>query len=143
MRKLLSDRIELYYITAICSLLIAVIGFTYNTWRLEVTEDNNNIRTASFEVLSLLSELEQNIYALHYDDNHEEGSPRIGWVKVGLIVDLSSLVAPEVEHESKALKVLWSEKWQSIEQDNEAVEKIVLQIDEVRADIKTALAKLQ
>lgn len=32
-----------------------------------------------------LSEFEQVIYANHYDLNDVEGSPRLGWVKIGLV----------------------------------------------------------
>jgi len=62
-----------------------------------VSEDNNNIRIASFEVLKNLSEFGQVIFSAHYDQDESTGNPRLGWIKIGLIVDLSSLISPEVE----------------------------------------------
>ena len=100
----LDRKLKVYYMTAIISMIFAVVGFSYNAWRLEVSEDNSNIRTASFEVLQELAELEQTIYALHYDNYVTEGSPRKAWVSVGLIVDMSMLISPEVIKEAENLK---------------------------------------
>jgi len=139
----LKHKLKLFYITSILSMVVAVIGFSYNAWRMELTEDNNNIRTASFEVLTQLSEMEQVIYAAHYDKNMQDGSPRKAWVKVGLIVDLSGLISQQVEMDANELKVLWSENWQLI-RDNEATsQKLVAQIDKVRNSIKRDLKNLQ
>lgn len=138
-----NQKLTSYYLTAIFSLVFAVAGFTYNTWRLEVTEDNNNIRTASFAVLTLLSEFEQNIFAAYYDSNPVEGSPRIGWVKVGLIVDMSTLISEDVEIESTKLKQLWSNEWENVFDERDSVDQLTAQIDVIRADIKTELKALQ
>lgn len=108
-----------------------------------MTEDNNNIRTASFAVLTLLSEFEQNIFAAYYDSNPVEGSPRIGWVKVGLIVDMSTLISEDVEIESTKLKQLWSNEWENVFDERESVDQLTAQIDVIRADIKTELKALQ
>lgn len=132
-----------YSIVAIFTLIFAVVGLSYNAWRMEVTEDNSNIRTASFEVLSLLSEFEQNIYSLHYDQDQTKGSPRIGWVKVGLIVDLSTLISPNVESSAINLKSYWSENWQQIETNRDTVNQVVERIELVRVDIKKQLIQLK
>lgn len=108
-----------------------------------MTEDNNNIRTASFAVLTLLSEFEQNIFAAYYDSNPVEGSPRTGWVKVGLIVDMSTLISEDVEIESTKLKQLWSNEWENVFDERESVDQLTAQIDVIRADIKTELKALQ
>ena len=139
---LLKKKLQLFYFTSIFGVLFAVIGFSYNAWRLELTEDNNNIRTAAFEVLLQLSELEQVIYAAHYDQNTEEGSPRRGWVKVGLVTDLSTLISSDVEQESARLKSLWSAHWQQVASDEEVVGQLIQQIDQLRISIKTALTNL-
>ncbi|RDH85679.1 MAG: hypothetical protein DIZ80_01765 [endosymbiont of Galathealinum brachiosum] len=139
----LEHKLKLFYITSIFSMLFAVLGFSYNAWRMELTEDNNNIRTASFEVLTQLSEMEQVIYAAHYDKNMVDGSPRKAWVKVGLIVDLSSLISPHVERDSNDLKTLWSESWQMVKDDETATQNLVMQIDKIRDSIKLALGDLQ
>jgi len=139
----LKHKLKLFYITSIFSMVVAVIGFSYNAWRMELTEDNNNIRTASFEVLTELSELEQIIYAAHYDKDMQEGNPRKAWVKVGLIVDLSGLISQQVENEADHLKTLWTNSWQLVKDDEVATQKLVVQIDKVRISIKMDLKNLQ
>ena len=135
-------KVRLYYIVSIISLFVAVVGFSYNTWRLEVSEENNTVRTAAFEVFNHLAELEQVIYAAHYDQNLTLGSPRKGWVKVGVIVDLSSLMPIQISEQANQLKVLWQEQWPYINDDEQAVNSIIEQIDRLRAEIKTMLANL-
>ena len=124
-------------------MVVAVVGFSYNAWRMELTEDNNNIRTASFEVLTELSELEQVIYAAHYDKNLQDGNPRKAWVKVGLIVDLSSLISAQVEKDASDLKNLWSKNWHLVKDDESVTKKLVVQMDKVRISIKNDLKNLQ
>ena len=123
-------------------MVFAVLGFSYNTWRMELSESNNNIRTASFEVLLQLSEFEQILYATHYDQDEKEGSPRKAWVKVGLIVDLSGLIDEQVKNESVILKDLWASHWQEVSSEEKSVKLIVMQIDQVRLKIKHVLNNL-
>jgi hypothetical protein len=49
------------------SIVLAVVGISYSAWRLELSEDDINIRTALFTMLPKLAQLEQLIYASHYD----------------------------------------------------------------------------
>ncbi len=139
----LQQKLRLFYITSIFGVVFAVLGFSYNAWRLELTEDNSNVRTAAFEVLLQLSELEQIIYAAHYDQNRVEGSPRKGWVKIGLVTDLSTLISPQVERQSMELKSLWSSGWSQLSDDEETVRQLVDKIDGVRSRIKVELVNLE
>lgn len=138
----LEERIKTYYITAIFSVIFAIVGFSYNAWRLEVSETNSNIRTASFVVLTELSQLEQIIYASHYDKNQVEGSPRKGWVTVGLIEDLGVLISEPVAIEAKVLKKKWSKNWQDVTNSRLVVDSLVMQLSKVRTKVKEALSKL-
>ena len=138
----LENKLKVYYVTAILSLVFAVIGFSYNAWRLEITEDNSNIRTASFEVLGQLAELEQIIFAAHYDKDRDAGNPRKGWVKVGLIVDLSVLISKPVEKKSLDLKETWSNNWQKAANEQAATIELTEAIDQVRKEIKQVLSGL-
>ena len=101
------NKLQAYYLTALFSVIIAVVGFSYNAWRLENTENNNNIRTAAFETFKALAELEQIIYTLHYDRNPVDGSPRKAWVQVGLIYDLSGIVGTDVQDAAGTLQQRW------------------------------------
>ncbi len=131
-----------YYYTAIFSMLFAVVGFSYNAWRLENSEDNNNIRKAAFEVLTELAVLEQVVYAAHYDHDTVTGSPRKGWVKVGLIVDLSSLIDKSVTIKSLRLKNTWGWEWEKIKNSKESTDNVINSIDNVRFEIKRTLNNL-
>lgn len=138
----LEDKLKIYYITAILGVVFAVIGFSYNAWRLEATEANNNIRTAAFEVLTNLAELEQIIYAAHYDKDPDKGNPRTGWVKIGLIVDLGSLISIPVEDKARQLKTVWGDNWEAMVDDVGATDRLVTAIESVRTEIKSALISL-
>lgn len=139
----IEEKLKIYYITAVLGVVFAVVGFTYNAWRLEVSEDNNNIRTASFEVLKELAELEQIVYAAHYDKDQIGGNPRKGWVKIGLILDLSALISPPVETQSEQLKQVWQDHWQNLPTDRQSAELIISHIGQIRDALKTDLQRLQ
>ncbi len=136
-------KIKLMYITSLFSIFFALLGFSYNTWRLELSEENNNIRTASFSVLVELAEFEQIIYANHYDQDQILGSPRKAWVKIALICDLSFLISPIVNQKSEQLREQWQERWQHVSTNREAVDELVHQIDELKKEIKKTLKQLQ
>ncbi|GHD32672.1 hypothetical protein [Parahalioglobus pacificus] len=135
-------RMKWYQATAIFSVLFALLGFTYNVWRLEVTERNSSRREASFESLLQLAELEQLVFAAHYDQDAVAGNPRVGWVKVGLLVDLSESIDEPVERAALDLKETWSRRWSSMASERESTEAIVRSIDDMRASVKGALATL-
>jgi len=110
---------------------------------MEVSEQNNNIRTACFEILKELSSLEQLVYTAHYDGDLKEGSPRKGWVKVGIISDLSVLTADTVEARAVTLKNVWTAQWKTMINDKNSVSQIVSAIDSVRSEIKLILSSLE
>lgn len=136
-------KLKFYYLMAVFSLVFSLLGFSYNAWRMEVSEDNSNIREAAFEVLKELGELEQVVYALHYDHDQANGSPRKGWVKVGLVQDLSVLISPAAHASASELKQTWSNQWANIEQNQTANDLVVAQIEATRNQIKQALLALQ
>ncbi len=136
-------RFRNYYATAIVSLLFALIGFSYNAWRMEVSEDNNNIRTAAFEVLTEIAELEQLIFAAHYDQDPVAGNPRVGWVKVELISDLSALISDQVHQDAVYLMQTWRDNWAAMADDKVAKDKLINAADRVRDAVKDAIAGLK
>ena len=136
------NKLRLYQLMVIFSVLFALIGFSYNVWRMEVSEQNNNNRTACFEMLLELSSLEQLVYIAHYDGDVKEGSPRKGWVKVGLIADLSVLTTESVEEQAAILKKVWADHWSTMHNDKKSIDQIVNAIDSVRAEIKRVLSSL-
>ncbi len=141
MRMAKIHQYQFYFV--IFSILLSLVGFSYNVWRLEVTENNNTIRTASFEILLELSALEQLVYYSHYDQNTVEGSPRKGWVKVGLIHDLSPLAGEKVMVKSKKLMEVWSGNWSIINESQSATDQVVSAIEATRDEINITLTTLE
>lgn len=135
-------QLKTYFIVAIFSMLFALVGFGYNAWRLESTEDNSNIRAASFQVLIELAELEQIVFLAHYDQDLQTGNPRIGWVKVGIINDLSTFISEQVGNEAVSLRNVWSVNWQQMTNSEPAAMAITQSIDVVRAAVKVELNQL-
>ena len=131
---------QFYFV--IFSVILSLSGFSYNVWRLESTETNNTIRTASFEMLKELSSLEQLIYSLHYDKDKLEGSPRKGWVRVGLINDLSPLVGENVMLKSSQLRSVWANNWNNVENSMNSTDNVINAIEATRKEIKTKLTTL-
>ncbi|MGB2740887.1 MAG: hypothetical protein WBC60_10090 [Cognaticolwellia sp.] len=138
----LKDKLKVYYIMSVFSVLFALLGFSYNAWRMEVSEENNNVRTAAFEVLSHLGELEHIILSAHYDNDIIEGNPRKGWVKVGLVVDLSALIAPNVEAKAVMMKTTWADSWHLMRTEEAVVTELVNEIDDTRMAIKLVLKEM-
>jgi len=138
----LPKRFRSYQITAIASLLFAVIGFSFNAWRMAESEQNNTIRTASFEILIQLSALEQVVFAAYYDKDLKTGSPRLGWIAVGLIDDLSQLTDKQVQASATELKQQWQQQWPKIHEDQSAVEAVQKSTDAVRKQIHMTLRAL-
>lgn len=133
---------QIYQITVLFSVVFALLGFSYNVWRMEATEQNSNIRTASFEMLLVLASLEQLVYSAHYDGDVIEASPRKGWVKVGLVDDLSVLTSPAIQNQAAALKSVWSAHWMKMAQSRQSTDQIISAIDATRLEIKTVLSAL-
>jgi hypothetical protein len=104
---------------ALISLVVALGSLGYNTWRNEHTEYNRNIRTATFELLGKLSELERVVFLAQYDDAGG-GNPRTGWTYVLVIRDLSSVVPPPVPAKAAQLQQVWGENWEGLGRDDEA-----------------------
>ena len=104
---------------ALISLVVALGSLGYNTWRNERTEYNRNIRTATFELLGKLSELERVVYLAQYDRDATGGNPRTGWTYVLVIRDLSSLVPAPVPAKAAQLQQVWGENWDGLGRDDE------------------------
>ena len=124
-------------IVALISLAIAISGFSYATWRDEVSEKNRNIRTASFEVLMEVEQLRLIVDYAHYDKDKQRGNPITGWPHVLLIRDLSHLVDADTAGAGDKLFAVWSDNWDSIDTSQASVDKITSAIEEVRGqDLK-------
>ena len=141
-KKKAKRRISIFQTTAIFSMLFALVGFSYNVWRMEITEYNSNMRSASFELLLQLSELEAIVYSAHYDQNTIDGNPRKGWIKVGLIADLSMITEPNVHNSAQELHSSWQKNWQTMTDSEASAQNIISHIDEMRLEVRKLITNL-
>jgi hypothetical protein len=66
-------------IVAIVSVVVALGGLTYTTWRNEKTEANRSTRIAAFEVLKTLGELQLVVDYTYYRKDPARGDSTMGW----------------------------------------------------------------
>jgi hypothetical protein len=110
---------------ALISLVVALSSLGYNTWRNERTEGNRNVRTATFELLTRLAELERLVFLAQYDRDAAAGNPRSGWTYVLSIRDLATLTPAPVPARANELQQAWSANWEGLGKDDEiAVNRI-------------------
>src|SRR5260370_36806909 len=93
---------------ALISLVVALSSLAYNTWRNERTEHNRNVRTAAFEALTKLAELERVVFLAQYDRDVAGGRPRTGWTYALGIRDLSAVGPPPVPAQAPEPQTGWS-----------------------------------
>jgi len=105
---------------ALISLVVALTSLSYNTWRNERTEHNRNVRTATFELLTRLADLERVVFLAQYDRDASGGNPRTGWVYVLVIRDLSGLAPPPVPARAAQLEKVWSDNWEGLGKEDES-----------------------
>ena len=120
---------------ALISLAVALGSLAYNTWRNERTEHNRNVRTATFELLGKLAELERVTYLAQYDRDVAGGSPRVGWTYVLVIRDLAEVVPAPVPARAAELQQAWRDNWEGLGKDDEAS---VNRIDEAIGKLRSA-----
>ena len=104
---------------ALISLVVALGSLSYNTWRNERTEHNRTVRTATFELLTKLAELERVVFLAQYDRDAVGGNPRTGWTYVLVIRDLSTVVPGTVQVRAAQLQKVWGENWEGLGNDDE------------------------
>lgn len=143
MTRGIQRRMDLHRAAIVLSVLFTLTGFSYNVWRMEATEQNERIRTAGFEILVRLAELEQLIYAAHYDQDPVTGNPRRGWVLVGLVEDLANLASPAVAQRAHALRATWAARWPELPTERDAADALVADIDATRAALRVLLGGLR
>ena len=128
---------------AIISLVVAVSGFTYNTWRNELTEDNRNKRTGCFEILLKTGELQQLVYHLHYDmDDQRSGNQRTGWALVQTINDISLITERPVADAAAELRQAWGKHEQNLGENKASVDAINQAIENLRSATQRVLQSL-
>jgi hypothetical protein len=129
---------------ALISLVVALGSLGYNTWRNEHTEHNRNTRTATFELLSKLAELERVVFLAQYDHDAAGGNPRTGWTYVLVIRDLAAVVPGPVQAQAAQLQSAWAANWEGLGKSDEgAAERIDDSIGKLREASLSTLKALR
>ncbi|MES2353298.1 MAG: hypothetical protein V4568_02670 [Pseudomonadota bacterium] len=130
------------HFVAILSLIVALTGLSYNTWRNERTEQNRNIRVAGFEILKTLGDLQLLVDYAHFHEDQQQGDPTTGWGKVLFIKDLAQLLPSPGPEDAERLLTTWRNNAEKIDSDNQSVQRISEDIFLARRDIIETLHRL-
>lgn len=146
MRKLRLSQFKMHVKTnlvAIISLVTALSGLFYNSWRDHNNELNQNRRNAAFEVLKNLGELQTIVNYAHYKADSTRGDPIEGWKYVLLVRDLSHLLPQDNMQQSEALFTVWQQDWEQLATNQQSEQRISAHIANTRADVLNTLQTLQ
>lgn len=130
-------------LVALISLVTAVVGISYNSWRDHQNEINDNMRNAAFVVLSDLGELQTIVNYAHFEADNARGNPIDGWKHVIMIRDLSRLLKPDARNAGEALYIRWQNNWQNLDQDKETELLISRQITSTRKAVLSTIDSLE
>lgn len=130
-------------IVSIVSVLVALGGFTYGTWRNERTEANRNTRIAAFEVLKTLGELQLVVDYAYYRKDRAQGDSTMGWRRVQCIKDLAQIVPSPGPEEAERLLHTWRTSVETLETDPQSAAKISDAIYATRQDMVAIIQRLR
>lgn len=117
---------------AIVSLITALVGLSYNSWKANQNEVNQNMRVAAFEVLKNLGELQTIVNYAHFTSDSSRGNPIEGWKHVTMVRDLSNLLKPVAKQESQLLYNAWEQNSEQMAADAKTEQQISQQITKIR-----------
>ena len=119
-------------IVAITSVIVALTGMAYNTYRNEKTEINHNVRAAAFETLKNLGEAQIVVEYAHFRKDRLLGDPTQGWARLTYIRDLAQVLPPPGPAEADMLLAAWRDNVETLENNTEAMIKITDEIQRLR-----------
>ena len=132
--------IRSYFSVPVMMLLIATATLIYTGYRAQLNQENQTARSAGFEVLKALNELQMIIDAHRYTPN-KAPSFLNGWTQILLIDDMSDFIAPSVEQKAEALHNSWQINLDQLQTDKANLE-ITASIKETRFTLKEAIQNL-
>ena len=128
---------------AIISLVVALSGLGYNTWRNESTEANKNVRDAGLFMMKEITKLQEVVFYARYDDD-ERGDVKTGWVHVLAIKDISYAMPDSVQKSAENLSQVWSEHSNGLSAEQIASYQAVDEsIDAIKAQIVNSIRDLR
>lgn len=130
-------------LVAIISLCVALSSIFYAGWRDHKTDHHRNIRVAGFEILKNLGELQTVVDYAHYEKDRQLGNPITGWGRVMLIRDLAQIMPPPVPEAAERVFQTWQTQWESVSDDEAAVQRVTGEITAARKAVLEVLRKLK
>ena len=128
---------------AIISLIVALSGLGYNTWRNESTESNKNIRDAGFFMMQELTELQEVVLYARFDRDDARGDLKSGWSHVLAVKDISYAMPESVQKDAITLSLVWQQNAHEIgSKQDENYQQIDQAIDKVKKQIVSAINEL-
>jgi hypothetical protein len=128
---------------AIISLVVALSALGYNTYRNELTETNRNVRSAGFEMLQELSELQLIADYAHYDKDTTQGNPITGWGRLLYMRDMSLLMSAEVVSGTELLTEVWGREWSTLHEEEVSNQRITEAINALRDQVRETITSLE
>lgn len=129
---------------ALVSLLVALSGLAYNTWRNETTEAQRSTREAGFRMLEELGELQSRVNYRFYANDPVRGDRIGGWGQVLFLSDLSSLMPAPIAADADALQQTWAADGDALDEGDAAAEKRISgALRRLRQDVLKALQDLR
>jgi hypothetical protein len=122
-------------VVAIVSVFVALGGLTYSTWRNERTEANRNTRTAAFEVLKTLGDLQLVVDYAYYRKDPARGDAAMGWRRVQCIKDLAQIVPSPGPEDAERLLQTWRTNVETLATDSQSAAEISNEIYTTRQDL--------
>jgi hypothetical protein len=129
-------------IVAIVSVIVALTGLGYNTWRNEHTERNRNTRIAAFETLKSLGEAQIIVEYAHFKKNRQLGDPLQGVGRAMYIRDLAGVLPPPAPEYAEQLWIAWRDNADKVENDTDAMIAITDEIQRLRLAVLEILEEL-
>lgn len=130
-------------LVAIISLITALTGVSYDTWRDRHNQINENQRNAAFEMLKSLGELQTIVNYAHFKKDQQHGDPIEGWKHVLLIRDMSQLLKQNQMQQSIQLYQVWQETWETLENDPNSEAAMSAQISKARQETLILIEQLE
>lgn len=129
---------------ALVSLLVALFGLGYNTWRNETTEHHRNVRQSAFIALDALGEVQQLADTRFFGGDHGEPNRIAIWGRITLIRDVATLVSADTDACATELFRTWSVNAEHFDAGDPAAEKSVSDaVRETRAQVLRDLQRLK
>jgi hypothetical protein len=124
------------------TILVILATFVSTTWRSEVYEKNQNLRTAGFEILKNLGQLQIVVNYAHFQPDNTLGNPYLGWGHVALVSDLSQLMPEPIPTTIHKLVDVWGAEADNLKNSDEATKHVSHEVDASRQAVLNFIRSL-